>query len=420
MPDRHPLPVYQLAYYYPPIVSVGVRRGAAVTAMFADHGHEVTVVTSEHTPASDPRANVEVLRVAVLDYRSRGRGEADFAPPASLKSSALYRAFGRLSNSFPSNLLLGEGGALYITRAYRTLSRRIAASEGRGIVFSTFRPWADLQVAFLLKRRYPQLIWWCDWRDTPFELRHRNYVWLSFQRRVLKVMLRSVDQQTAVSRGVLADLPEITAASQVVYNGVSLPAAASPAQTRVLPTGRFIAYTGSLYGPNRDPRPAMRAVAGSGSREFVLLYAGKDGALWREYLKETGAESFAVDLGVVDAPVALEIQRAASVNLLLTWGNEGQTGGLTMKIFEYLQAGRPILRIHDGAPDPEIDEVLAQAAAPTYTCAASQPTTEGIAIWLATLDATSSYATQTSWLLRDRLEEFYRSRLSGLCHSNDA
>ncbi len=89
---------------------------------------------------------------------------------------------------------------------------------------------------------------------------------------------------TAVSRGVLSDLRIPEHKGEVVYNGVSLPDASTDDPLIVLPQGRLLAYTGSLYGLNRDPRVAMRAVALSSVKGFALVYAGKDAALWRETL----------------------------------------------------------------------------------------------------------------------------------------
>lgn len=131
--------------------------------MFAREGHAVTVVTSTHTPeAPAATPGVEVFRVPIVDYRSRRGKEANFAPSASLKTSPLYQVFGKLANSFPTNVLLGEGGATYIFNCFHVLEPRIAAAGGRGILFSTFRPWADVQVAYLLKSKFPQFYWWCD------------------------------------------------------------------------------------------------------------------------------------------------------------------------------------------------------------------------------------------------------------------
>ena len=411
------LPAFQLAYYFPPIHSVGVRRNEAMARLLVGRGHRLTVITSEHTPVTTYDFPFDLIRVPVIDYRTRRGQTADFAPAARLKSSKFYGLFSKLNNSFPSNLVLGEGGLTYIIGAFRRLAPEIERAGGRGVLYSSFRPWADIQVGYLLKRRYPELIWWCDWRDTPFELRHRNYLHLPTQRAVVGRGLAVADLVTAVSAGVRDDLALAGhAQTQVVYNGASLAPSTIGVASANTPCARLV-YTGSLYGPNRDPRPVLRAVAALGAEGATstvprVTYAGKDETLWEAYCKETGAKGFGESRGLVSPAEAQALQQNALANILLTWANPGQTGGLTMKAFEYLQAGRPIVRIHDGPPDAELDELLAMSVAPTFTQLADDHDLSRLRAFIAELVADpADYPPQAGWGLRDRLEAAYELHL---------
>ena len=207
---------------------MGVRRNAAIAQQLAQRGLEVHVITSRHTPErmeADP--GVKVHHAAVVDYRTRtgnAKEGTGFRPSARAKRLAALVNFPALQNSFPSNLLLGEGALLYILSSVRKAAQLLSEDPSNWCVVSSFRPWADLQAAYILKRRFPQITWWCDWRDTPFELTHRNYYGLRAQRRVLAQLLTRTDLLTAVSAGVMHDLPIAGQAGRaVVYNGLSLP-----------------------------------------------------------------------------------------------------------------------------------------------------------------------------------------------------
>lgn len=403
---RRPLAV-QLAYYYPPTASVATLRNGELTRALVEAGYRVAVVTSQHTPPLAAEAeHVAVHRVRVLDYRSRPGGRADFAPPATLKRGLAYRLFAKATNGFPSNLALGEGGPLYLAGAYLA-ARALIRAEGRpALVYSSFRPWADVQVAYLLRRRFGRFVrWWCDWRDTPFELRHRNYYALGFQRRVVGRLLAEAHRVTAVSAGVADDLSACGADAELLRNGCVVPEGMAPRIHDVAAANEpTLFYAGSLYGEFRDARPLFEALTRPRLRRWRAAYAGKDGAQWARWASERGLSPKRVpDFGILPRAEVLARMRTASANVLLTWANPGQTGGLTMKLYEYLYVARPILRVHVGPDDPELDAVLAEAAAPTYTHVVGAPL-DGLTAWLETLTHSAEVPPpQSRWLLSSGL-----------------
>ena len=104
----------------------------------------------------------------------------------------------RLVNSFPLNILIGDGGAYYIWRGYQA-GKKLVEQEGITHVFSTFRPYSDHIIAYLLKRRFPQLVWVADFRDLHVDPVLRNVLWPNFQKRCNRWVLRRADVVSTVS-----------------------------------------------------------------------------------------------------------------------------------------------------------------------------------------------------------------------------
>src|SRR5690606_18729829 len=95
------------------------------------------------------------------------------------------------------------------------------------------------------------------------------------------------------------------------------------------------------------------------SREDVrIVYAGKDGAEWRQRAVAFGLEGQCEDRGLVSPEVARAIQRDANINLMLTYSSTALSGVLTGKMIEYVAAGNPVLAISKGRRDAEIDQQL--------------------------------------------------------------
>jgi hypothetical protein len=54
----------------------------------------------------------------------------------------------------------------------------------------------------------------------------------------------------------------------------------------------------------------------------------------------------------------LELQHASHLNLLLSWNSPELMGIVTSKLFEYLQAQKPILALVNGSAEPELENLL--------------------------------------------------------------
>jgi hypothetical protein len=125
-----------------------------------------------------------------------------------------------------------------------------------------------------------------------------------------------------------------------------------------------IVYTGSLYPQQQNAEPLFQVIKNLledgvlKESELKVLVCGKDGALWQSWAMEFGLANMLEDRGMLNHAESLSLQQGAHVNLLLSWNSPGLQGILSAKVFEYLQAQRPILAIVNGSADAELENLI--------------------------------------------------------------
>ena len=273
---------------------------------------------------------------------------------SSLKERPLMRLLRQLVDSFPLNILIGDGGLIYILTGYLK-ARRLIKQEGITHVFSTFRPYSDHIIGYLLKGRFPEVYWIADFRDLHVDPVRKNTLCPPFQRWCNRQILRRTDLVTTVSEGLKRHLEQLAPRVYVLRNGIgSLDEVATPVE----PFKKFtIVYTGSIYPEYQTAGLLFKAITNLIEQkklvraQLQLLYAGKDGAVWEEWLQQYGLSDVGNNLGLVSIKKARLIQRRAHLNLLLSWSLPDGGGILTSKVYEYFAAGKPILAIVNGVKD---------------------------------------------------------------------
>ena len=133
------------------------------------------------------------------------------------------------------------------------------------------------------------------------------------------------------------------------------------------PGDRFrITHTGAFFG-RRDPKPFLRALAGSGLEDVVVRFVGGFRAADREFADSLELGRRVEVIPFVPRRRSLELQRDSEALLLIASEAGGRgTGVIPGKVFEYIAAGRPILGAvpADGAAARLIEEVRAGVVAP--------------------------------------------------------
>lgn len=360
--------ILQIAYYFPPIKTVGTLRNARFAQSAPQYWGKHYVISTAHTEVFDaenldfPAPNI--IRVPSYDFRFlfwRLRRQKATYFNAELKQKGGVRVLRRLLDSFPFNILLGDGGLWYIVKGYRQ-AKALIQKEGISHLYSSFRPLSDHFLAYLLARRFPHLIWIADFRDVPVDPWLRNVYWPGFQHWVLRKIFRRAQFFTTVSAGLAQHLEHhYRCPVKVLYNA---PLAVQAARVTKQEFLHFtIAYTGSLY-PEQNAMQlfqAIQALIQEGKiplQNIKLLICGKDGAQWESWATEFNVTSILENRGVIPHAEALTIQHSAQLNLLLSWNSPGLQGILTSKVFEYLQARVPILTLVNGEKELELEALL--------------------------------------------------------------
>ena len=357
-----------LCYFYPPLAGGGVHRVLGFTRHLPRHGWDCTVMCAgpedywvrDETLAARVPQETEVIRVrggsALSAWLRLSRGTAGRRPG---------RLFGGL-RALSDWWLLPDSYAGWAARARRAAEKRLARGDIDVVLSSSPPDSAHLavpapppdRVASVAGRRRP---WVVDFRDP----------WVGLHFREPPTRLHAW-RQTALERGVIRGASLVLAASRTHADDLEqrFPGG-TPGRPRVvhLPNG-FEPDTddGQERAPAPDPGHFVLAWTGTLSQmpdagvfleALHDLFARRPEA--RRRIRATLAGPFDADYadraaalgltGIVSFPGPLAhadaraLQRAADV--LVLWKPRGYRTMVPGKLYEYLDAGRPLLAVLD-------------------------------------------------------------------------
>jgi glycosyltransferase involved in cell wall biosynthesis len=316
------------------------------------------------------------LRRFLLRFRTNNTVQVS----TQTKKHYLYPTLSRLLDSFPLNILIGDGGLVYILKGYRK-GKELVRKQGVTHLFSSFRPYSDHVIAYLLKRTFPQLCWVADFRDLHVDPANRNVLFPRFQKKLNQKLFCRANLLTTVSKGLEQHLAYYGPPTHVMYNGIGEQVAPH------MPTksNHFtITYTGSLFKNKRRPDQLLKAVKlmiDEGYR-IKVAYAGKDGKSWNAHLEQHELKTIGIDCGMLPLDQARQLQGQAQLNLLLTYSSPELTGNLTGKLYEYFAARKPVIAIINGPVDSEIEALFDQVNAGLVVYHSSKESIQQIKIFI--------------------------------------
>lgn len=349
-----------LLYNYPPEFGTAPKRNfrlfAAISGYFSDY-HVITVVKDTREKTN------KITEIKPLDYRAFVRKTSSSGSiPETLKKNFLSHFLIRILNTYPINLFLGEGGGAYMFRQYR-IAKKLIKEQDFTHIYSSYRPIADHYTAARLKRKFPHLVWLADFRDLIVDPHYRQQYFPQIHQRVYRKLFRNADALLTISSSFAEKLKEYNPVVFSIPNGVPANIVHSPP----LHTDYFtMVYTGSMFLNERNAEPVFTAVHKLINEKKInadkirIIYAGKDHLEWIQLAEKYGAEHYFINKGIIKGAEAIELQKYANINILLTMSSDQLTGVFTGKLVEYLEAGSPILSIAKGQNDPLLATMITE------------------------------------------------------------
>jgi hypothetical protein len=309
---------------YPPMASAGTTRVVRFLRHLPDEGWQATVLAARAAgPAAEP-PGVHVVR-APVPWPRRLLGGGKRATRVNGWVAVPDPYFGWVAPA--------------VCRG-----RALLRDEHVDAIFSSSpRPSVHLVAALLSQQT--GLPWLADYRDPWSTYMFRTYPTAAHRAahtRLEAWALRRAAAVTAVNRPIVDDLvtrhPWLRGRAHVLPNGFDL---AEQAEDVALGEGFWLVHTGRLYGREQQVRAFLTALAAQPS-DVKALFVGVDESRVRPDADRLGLGSRVRVEPFVPHGRALGYQRAAG-GLLLVNGRKPEA--MSSKVFEYLQAGRPVFAI---------------------------------------------------------------------------
>ena len=358
-----------VAYFYPPCTDTGAHRPTALSKYLRRAGHDVTVLTTSAYGSLPNDAEEGTVRTADAQlWRAKLRGTSHVG---SLYDADTYS--GRPHAL--SKVIVPEPLAL----AWAPFARRRAHSLQRArpfdCVITTSPPESAHSIGRALQKR--GVAWVADVRDAwtfePLRPAFPTAAQRRLDERLERRTLGAADVVVCVSEPAATDLRARGIADPLlVRNGADpelLEAADLASVTDLLDPGRVsLVYTGRFGSTGRDPGPLIDALSRLAAKnptdaaKLELIVAGPLTESERELMNRDVSPARIRVVGSLERDRALALQRAADSLLLLA--HPVRTQLANFKLYEYLNAGPPILALAAGTEAGAIAESLGAPAIP--------------------------------------------------------
>ncbi|NVN18103.1 glycosyltransferase [Muricauda sp. HICW] len=349
-----------IAYYWPPAGGPGVQRWLKFVKYLPDFGIEPMVYVPENPsyPIVDEKllkevpASIKILKQPIKEPY----GWASLLSKKKTKtiSSGIIK---EKDPSFIEKVLLWIRGNLFIPDARKLWVKpsisylaKVIADEGIETIITTGPPHSLHLIGLGLKKKY-NIQWIADFRDP----------WTSIgYHKKLRLTESSQAKHKALEKGVLVKADKIVVTSHTTKAEFE---AITPKPIKVITNGfdndlrpvqldaNFtISHIGSLL-TGRNPLGLWQALQEliSENENFKhslrIQLAGVVGEEVLQSVKDFGLTSYLEQLGYLSHDKVLETQQKSQLLLLLEIDSEETQGIIPGKLFEYLNAKRPILAI---------------------------------------------------------------------------
>jgi glycosyltransferase involved in cell wall biosynthesis len=362
--------VLLIAYRFPPYSNPGSNRAAGLWQHLGSCGWEVTVVTTPHPDrdpdpsiieASDPGVLPWIPRQPIRDIDKK----IDITTNENQKTGCIIQPRGL--RQWANEIFNYPDRTKNWCKPAFDAARDLDKTKPFDIVLSTFGPASTHLLARRIKKHGLAQYWVGDFRDlwTQNHYREGEYTilrnWL--ERRLELHTMADADLLTTVSNPMAEQMAKLHHGAKIAVITNGFEPARNLEQTTELFEHFTILYAGHLYSGRRDPSPLFEALQQlkdenvEGANQLQMLFRVTD-PTWLRMLVDSydGLREQVRIESWVNRELLLREQRAATVLLQLNWDHPDDVGTFPSKIFEYLNAKRPILAL--GGPKGVVSDLL--------------------------------------------------------------
>ena len=349
-----------IAYYWPPAGGPGVQRWLKFVKYLPDFGFEPIVYVPENPsyPIMDEKL-VSEIPGSVKILKKPIREPYSWASLLSKKKTKTISSgiIKEKDPSFMEKILLWIRGNFFIPDARKlwvnpsiSYLAKVIADEGIQTIITTGPPHSLHLIGLGLKKKY-NIQWIADFRDPWTSIGYHKKLRLTESSRLKhkaleKGVLLRADKIVVTSNTTKAEFEAITPKPiKVITNGFD-----DELKPRELDSKFTISHIGSLL-TGRNPLGLWQALQEliaeneAFKNAIKIQLAGVVGEEVLHSIKDFGLSDYAAQLGYLSHDKVLETQQKSQLLLLLEIDSEETKGIIPGKLFEYLNAKRPILAI---------------------------------------------------------------------------
>ncbi|MDD3080122.1 MAG: glycosyltransferase [Paludibacter sp.] len=351
-----------ITYYWLPSGGSGVQRWVKFTKYLRKFGVEPVIYVPEnpeypsidHSMDSDIPSDITILKRPIWEpyniYRKLigKKGEAINAGFISEKSQASWKD--RLSIWIRGNFLIPDPRVFWIRPSVKFLSKYITEND-IDTVITTGPPHSMHFIGYGLKKKNASINWIADFRDPWTKIYfykdlNLSYISDKIHHFLENKILQKADKLIVVSNGMKKDFEQQTSVPiTVISNGYDNEQ--EPTEKGALDTKFTLSHIG-LLTQKQNPLLLWKVLKElcdefpEFKKKLIIRLVGKIDYPVIESIENAGLLDNLEKLSYVPHTEALKLQQASQVLLLLLVNTPGTENILTGKLFEYLNASRPI------------------------------------------------------------------------------
>ena len=351
-----------ITYYWPPSGGAGVQRWLKFSKYLPEFGWEPLILTVDPDFAAYPLtdlslikdlpASLKVYTTPATNYFSIYKKDTSKIPSAGFANNTDNSIKGKIFRFIRGNFFLPDPRKGWNKFAVEKACELIEKEDIRNII-TTSPPHSTQLIGLKIKERYPSINWVADLRDPWTDIYYYNqfyptfiskFIDLKLEESVLKKSDKIITVGSSLKKLFSMKLKETESKTVVITNGYdeddfSGIIASSPS----IFTITYVGTLSDIYpvGAFLDSLKIFKEK----KTKFILRFIGTVSQNQRELIQSITGDSIPEFIPYVEHMEAIKFMYNTSVLLLIIPQHQSNKSIITVKIFEYVASGKPIICI---------------------------------------------------------------------------